>query len=162
MANIYGVKVNFDLDKIQSENGKKNVDTILKFFSLYLKDREAFYALWDEKEPIVFLPFPAADVAVCQQSALTGWEAVKSFWNPIFDWTGQFDWTVNEAIVSEDGNTIVTKSNSRINTDTTEAFGCVHLDYVGTYVQIFKFKNGKIKSFEELYDTEFLNSQYKK
>jgi hypothetical protein len=142
------------------EIAKKNMDTIVEFFSLYLKDKHKFYALWVEDAPAVITPFTTNDIAVCRLAVQAGWDAVKAFWDPIFDMKGQFDWIIDEFIPGEDPNTIVTLSRSVIDVDTGAAFGYKHLKYNGRYVQIFKFVDGKIKSFEEYYDTALLNSQY--
>jgi hypothetical protein len=90
----------------------------------------------------------------------SGWENVKRFWDPIFEMKGQFDWIIDEFIPGEDPNTIVTRSHSIIDAKTGEGFNNVHLKYNGVYVQIFRFVDGKVKSFEEYYDTALLNSQY--
>jgi hypothetical protein len=145
-----------------NEIALKNIDTIIEFFSLYLKDKEKFYSLWVATDPAVITPFVADDVAVCRQVELSGWDAVKSFWDPIFDMKGKFDWTIDEIIPGEDPNVIITKASSDIDADTTETFGNVHLKYNGKYLQVFKFIDGKVKSFEEYYDTNFLNKQFSK
>lgn len=85
---------------------------------------------------------------------------MKSFWDPIFDWEGKFDWTIDEVIFGEDPDIIITKARSDIDAQTGPQFNNVHLSYQGTYLQLFHFENGKVKSFEELYDTDFLNKQY--
>jgi hypothetical protein len=144
----------------KSDIAKKNMETIAEFFSLYLKDKQKFYSLWVDDEPAVLTPFTADDVAVCHVAVHAGWDAVKAFWDPIFNMTGQFDWYIDEFIPCEDPNTIITRTHSMIDVDTDESFGNKHLKYSATYLQIFKFVDGKIKSFEEYYDTAFLNSQY--
>lgn len=148
--------------KITTNEPKRlqNFEVIKQFFSLYLEPRELFYALWVEDEPVVYLPFTTEGVAVCKASSLEGWEAVKSFWDPIFDWKGKFDWTIDEVIFGEDPDVIITKARSDIDAQTGPQFNNVHLSYQGTYLQLFHFENGKVKSFEELYDTDFLNKQY--
>jgi len=145
----------------KSDIAKKNMETIVEYFSLYLKDKQKFYTLWYDDEPAVLTPFTAADVAVCRVAVQAGWDAVKAFWDPIFDeMFGKFDWYIDEFIVGEDPNTIITRSHSDIDVTTGAAWGNKHLKYSATYLQVFKFVGGKVKSFEEYYDTAFLNSQY--
>jgi hypothetical protein len=141
---------------------KQNVDTIVKFFSLYLKDKKEFYSLWVKDNPAVITPFVSGDVAVLHSPALVGWPAVKTFWDPIFDeFKGRFDWYIMEIIPGADPNTIVTRSKSAIDVQTGPTWGNKHVKYNGIYVQIFRFEDGKVKSFEEYYDTALLNSAYK-
>ncbi|MDE1190967.1 MAG: hypothetical protein PW786_02350 [Arachidicoccus sp.] len=163
MSTIHkGVNINFNLEAIKGAVAAANAQTVIDFFSLYLKNREHFYSLWVKEEPIVYLPFTTNDVAVCKQSILKGWAEVKTFWDPIFDMKGTFDWTIDEMIVSENPDIIITKSRSKVNADTPPAFNNVHLSYEGSYLQIFHFEKGRVKSFEEYYDTDFLNRQYAK
>jgi len=139
----------------------QNIDTIREFFSLYLKDKSHFYALWVDKQPRVLTPFVSNDVAICQIGVHSGWDAVKAFWDPIFDeMTGTFDWVIDEFIVGEDPNTIVTKAHSAIDVQTGDTWGNKHISYNGRYIQIFHFRDGKVASFEEYYDTALLNAQY--
>jgi|SRR5690625_1380413 len=138
----------------------QNFELIKEFFSLYLESRDEFYKLWVDDEPIVYLPFTTEGVAVLKSSALVGWDEVRSFWDPIFDMHGKFDWTITDVMFGEDPNVIITKARSDIETQTGESFNHVQLKYQGTYLQVFKFENGKVKSFEEYYDTDFLNKQY--
>ena len=106
-------------------------------------------------------PFVSGDIAVCTVAVHSGWDAVKGFWDPIYDeMTGTFDWFIDEIIAGEDPNTIVTKSNSYIDVQTGPVWGNKAVKYRGRYVQIFKFEAGKVKSFEEYYDTALLNSVY--
>ena len=156
---IHGVVVRKPIDT-KNEIAKKNADTIIEFFSLYLKDKEKFYSLWVKEEPAVITPMVTNEVAVLKAPVQAGWDAVKGFWDPIFAMTGQFDWIIDEFIAGEDPNVIVTRSHSIINADTDEVFGNIHLQYNGIYVQIFVFEDGKVKSFEEYYDTALLNSQF--
>ena len=140
---------------------KKNADTIVEFFSLYLKDKDKFYSLWVKDNPAVITPFVTNDVAVTRVAMQDGWPAVKGFWDPIFDqFYGKFNWTIDEFIVGENPNVIITLSHSDIDVKTGDFWGNRPLKYIGTYVQIFTFENGKVKSFEEYYDTALLNSQY--
>ena len=145
----------------QSDVCKRNMDTIVEFFSLYLKDKRQFYSLWVEDSPEVVTPFVSGDIAVCQVSKHAGWAAVKAFWDPIFDeMKGQFDWFVDEFIPGEDPNVIVTRSHSKIDVHAGETWGNKHVAYTGRYIQVFRFIDGKVKSFEEYYDTALLNSKY--
>lgn len=140
---------------------RANIDTIIDFFSVYLKDKAHFYSLWVEDDPQVITPFVSDDIAVCTFAVHAGWDKVKGFWDPIHDeMTGTFDWFIDEIIVGEDPNTIITKSNSNIDVQTGAVWGSKAVKYRGRYVQIFKFMNGKVKSFEEYYDTALLNSVY--
>ncbi|MDR1677093.1 MAG: nuclear transport factor 2 family protein [Deltaproteobacteria bacterium] len=145
----------------KNEVAKKNINTIIEYFSLYLGDLDKFYSLWVPDEPIVITPLVGEDVAVASVKDHIGWEAVKAFYDPIFqNMKGKFNWTINEFIVSEDPNLIITKSHSDIDVTTSGIFGDKKLKYKGVYVQIFTFENGKVKSFEEYFDTALLNSQY--
>jgi hypothetical protein len=140
---------------------QRNMETIVTFFSLYLKDKAAFYALWVDDNPQLITPFVTNDVAVCTVAVHAGWDAVKAFWDPIFDeMTGQFDWFVDEWIPAEDPDLIVTKSHSAIDVMGGATWGNKHIKYGGRYVQMFKFEGGKVKSFEEYYDTAQLNAVY--
>ena len=157
---VKGVKI---MKPVVTKNpiARKNADTIVEFFSLYLKDKDKFYSLWVKDNPAVITPFVTDDVAVTRVAMQDGWPAVKGFWDPIFDqFDGKFDWTIDEFIVGENPNVIVTLSHSDIDVQTGPFWGHKHLKYKGVYVQIFTFENGKVKSFEEYYDTALLNSQY--
>lgn len=157
---IDGVTINCPITT-QNPVARANVETIIKFFSVYLKDKPYFYSLWVEDEPEVVTPFVTSDVAVCHYASHKGWDAVKGFWDPIHDeMTGRFDWFVDEIIVGENPDVIVTKSNSVIDVHAGPTWGDRHVSYNGRYVQIFKFENGKVKSFEEYYDTAHLNAAY--
>lgn len=56
-----------------------------RLFSLYLGDTDKFYSLWVEDNPAVITPFTTDDVAVLHNSVQEGWDAVKGFFNPIFN-----------------------------------------------------------------------------
>jgi hypothetical protein len=140
---------------------RHNIDVIIEFFSLYLKDKEAFYSLWVQDQPEVVTPFVTTDVAVCQRVVHSGWDAVKAFWDPIHDeMKGRFDWFVDEFIPGEDPNTIVVRSHSVVDIEAGDTWGNKHVQYDGRYVQFFRFVDGKVKSFEEYYDTSVLNAAY--
>ncbi|MFW0786386.1 hypothetical protein AAFP35_17935 [Gordonia sp. CPCC 206044] len=144
-----------------NDTAQANIDLIVEFFSLYLKDKDRFYSLWVEAEPQVITPFVTDDVAVLHSGVHSGWPAVKGFWDPIHDeMHGRFDWFVDEFIVGEDPNTIVTRSHSEVDVQTGETWGNRHVAYKGRYVQVFRFDNGRVKSFEEYYDTATLNAAY--
>jgi ketosteroid isomerase-like protein len=158
---IKNVTVNASMDTA-NEDARKNMDVIIEFFSLYLGDTDQFYSLWVEENPAVITPFVTADVAVLHNAVQEGWDAVKSFFNPIFtDMKGTFEWTIDEFMVGENPNTIVTKTRSNIDITANGPWGNdKKIKYNGIYVQIFKFEHNKIKSFEEYYDTALLNKQY--
>ncbi|KAA9164409.1 hypothetical protein FPZ12_007390 [Amycolatopsis acidicola] len=138
-----------------------NADVITEFFSLYLKDKERFYRLWVDDAPQVVTPYATADVKNCTVTVHSGWEAVKAFWDPIHDeMHGKFDWYIDEIIPGADPDTIVTRSHSDIDVRTGPYWGGKHLCYEGRYVQIFRFRAGKIASFEEYFDTAQLNAVY--
>ena len=140
---------------------RRNMETIVEFFSLYLKDKEKFYALWCADEPQVITPFTSSDIAVCHIAVQSGWDAVKAFWDPIFDeMHGQFDWFIDEFIAGENPDTIVTRSHSNIDVQTGPTWGDKHVQYNGRYIQVFRFVGGKVKAFEEYYDTALLNAKY--
>lgn len=144
-----------------NEVARRNMETIVEFFSLYLKDKTRFYSLWVQDSPEVVTPFVSDDIAVCQVGVHAGWAAVKGFWDPIFDeMKGRFDWFVDEFIPGEDPNRIVTRSHSKIDVQTGKTWGNKHIAYSGRYVQVWRFIDGKVKSFEEYYDTALLNSKY--
>jgi ketosteroid isomerase-like protein len=145
----------------RNEVAKRNMETIVEFFSLYLKDKARFYSLWVTEDPEVVTPFISTDVAVIHKSVHSGWAAVKAFWDPIFDeMHGRFDWFVDEFIPGEDPDVILTRSHSKIDVQAGKTWGNKHIAYTGRYVQLFRFVDGKVKSFEEYYDTALLNSQY--
>ena len=157
---IKGVTVNCPIET-KSDAARRNIGTIIEFFSAYLKDKAFFYSLWVDDEPEVVTPFVTEGVAVCQYASHKGWDAVKAFWDPIHDeMTGRFDWFVDEFIVGEDPDVIVTRSNSAIDVETGPTWGNRHVAYNGRYIQIFRFRDGKVKSFEEYYDTAMLNAAY--
>jgi hypothetical protein len=140
---------------------QKNIDTIIEFFSLYLKDKQRFYSLWVADNPFVITPFVTGDVAVCQTFTHAGWPAVKAFWDPIFDeMQGKFQWFVDEFIPGENPDVIITRSHSEIDVQTGKTWGSKPIRYSGRYIQVFRFKQGKVESFEEYYDTALLNSIY--
>lgn len=145
----------------KSDVARQNIDTILSFFGSYLIDKATFYSLWVEHDPQVITPFVADGNAVCRSQVRSGWDEVRGFWDPIHDeMKGTFNWTVDEVIVGEDPDVIITKSGSEIDVQTSAFWGEKPLKYRGRYIQIFKFEAGKIKSFEEYYDTALLNASY--
>lgn len=158
---IKGVTLNCTMNT-KSDVCRRNMETIVEFFSLYLKDKERFYSLWARDGVQVVLPFVSNDIAVCKESVLDGWPAVKSFWDPIFDeMTGRFDWFVDDFLPGEDPNLIITRSHSAIDVFAGRTWGNKTVAYSGRYVQIFRFDgDGKVKVFEEYYDTALLNSKY--
>jgi ketosteroid isomerase-like protein len=157
---IKGVTLNTEITA-KNPVARANIETIIDFFSVYLKDKAHFYSLWVADEPQVITPFVSDDIAVCAVAVHSGWQAVKAFWDPIHDeMTGTFDWFIDEIIAGEDPDTIITKSNSYIDVQTGAVWGSKPVKYRGRYVQIFKFEHGKVKSFEEYYDTALLNSVY--
>jgi hypothetical protein len=145
----------------QNPTARRNMDTIIEFFSLYLKDKERFYSLWVQDDPAVVTPFVTGDVAVCQVFTHQGWQAVKGFWDPIFDeMKGKFQWFVDEFIPGEDPDLIITRSHSEIDVEAGKTWGNKRIRYSGRYIQLFRFSAGKVESFEEYYDTALLNSVY--
>ena len=140
---------------------RRNMETIVEFFSLYLKDKSRFYSLWCENDPEIVTPFVTHDVAVCQMVVHSGWSAVRAFWDPIFDeMQGRFDWFVDEFIPGEDPDVVVTRSHSVIDVQAGATWGNKRIAYDGRYIQVFRFVDGSVKSFEEYYDTALLNSRY--
>jgi hypothetical protein len=145
----------------QSAVCRRNMETIVEFFSLYLKDKQRFYSLWTDGEPQVLTPFVSDDIAVCKVGVHSGWPAVKAFWDPIFDdMRGRFDWFIDEFIAGEDPNVVITRSHSVIDVKAGASWGNRHVAYNGRYIQVFRFEGGKVKAFEEYYDTALLNSKY--
>ncbi|RUN76542.1 hypothetical protein EJC47_11270 [Sphingomonas sp. TF3] len=145
----------------RSERARRNIEVIRAFFGSYLVDKPHFYSLWVEDGPKVITPFVTADVATCSAAVHDGWDAIRAFWDPIHDgMTGKFDWTVEEIMVGEDPDVIVTKATSDIDVTTSAVWGGKPLKYQGRYIQIFSFDDGRIKTFEEYYDTALLNSIY--
>ena len=140
---------------------RRNMEIVVEFFSLYLKDKQRFYSLWTDIEPQVLTPFVSDDIAVCKIGVHSGWPAVKAFWDPIFDQMhGRFDWIIDEFIAGEDPNVVISRSHSVIDVQTGPAWGNRHIAYNGRYIQIFRFEKAKVKVFEEYYDTALLNSKY--
>ncbi|MDR1920776.1 MAG: hypothetical protein LBS31_03415 [Candidatus Adiutrix sp.] len=148
----------------QTDNptAQANVGVIIEYFSLYLGDLDKFYSLWVKDNPAIYTPMVGKDVATAAVTEHLGWEAVRAFYDPIFkNMKGAFLWTIDEFIIGENPNVIVTKSRSQIDVTAGGVFGDgKKLKYNGVYVQIFTFENGKVKSFEEYFDTALLNSQY--
>ena len=144
-----------------SDTARRNMDTIITFFSLYLRNKEEFYALWTRDHARVVTPFVVTDVITCTAAVHEGWEAVCRFWDPIFDhMRGTFQWFVDEMIAGEDPNVIIVTSHSHVNVFASEVWGNKQVSYNGRYVQIFKFMDGKIRYFEEYYDTRVLGDAY--
>ena len=145
----------------KSDVAQRNMETVVEFFSLYLKDKPRFYSLWVENDPEVVTPFISTDIAVCKVGVHSGWTAVKGFWDPIFDeMKGTFDWFIDEFMPCEDPNIIVMRSHSKIDVLGGKIWGNKRIAYNGRYVQVFRFVGGKVKSFEEYYDTALLNSKF--
>jgi len=160
MERKHGSRVKAPAIVTNSDQARHNVDVILEFFGSYLIDSAHFYTLWVPHDPQIITPFVTQDVAVCGSAMRTGWDEVKGFYDPIHEMCGKFDWTIDEFIIGEDPNVIVTKSGSDIDVQTGAAFGKITLTYKGRYIQVFRFEDGLIKSFEEYYDTALLNSVY--
>ena len=157
---VNGVTV---MNNPSADNGiaRANIEIIIEFFSLYLKDKERFYSLWVDRNPEVITPFVTDDVAVLQRGVHAGWPAVKKFWDPIHDeMQGRFDWFIDDIIPGEDPNVIVTRSHSEVDVHAGPTWGNRSVKYTGRYVQIFRFIDGRVKSFEEYYDTACLNEAY--
>lgn len=137
-----------------SEVGRRNIEVVNEFFSLYLGDIDRFYSLWVDKDPIVSTPFVVKSVEVVAVETHVGWEAVKAFWDPIhLEMKGKFDWVIDDIIVGENPNTLVVRSRSDVDVNAGERRGNKHVTYQGRYVQIFTFVDRKIQSFEEYFDT---------
>lgn len=154
------VKVTAEIETTD-ETALRNIAVIREFFGSYLVDKPHFYTLWVDENPSVVTPFVTADVATCSAAVHAGWDAIRAFWDPIHDgMSGKFDWTVEEIIVGASPDVIVTKATSDIDVTTTAIWGGKPLKYQGRYIQIFKFENGRIRTFEEYYDTALLNSVY--
>ncbi|WKN60801.1 nuclear transport factor 2 family protein [Rhodococcus opacus] len=146
---------------VRNDRARSNIDVVIEFFSLYLRDKERFYALWVEDEPEVLTPYVANDVATCQIGSHRGWAAVRAFWDPIHDdMRGRFDWYIDDIIPGEDPDVVVVRSHSDVDVRTRGVWGDKSLSYQGRYVQIFRFEDGRVKSFEEYYDTAQLNAVY--
>jgi len=146
-----------------NEIAKCNCETITKFFTAYCKPgkRDFFYDLWVKEAPCVITPFVTEDVATCTTKLHEGWKEIEAFFDPIFlTMKGKFDWFIEDFIVGEDPNMIITKTTSDIDVMTSGVYGEKSIAYKGTYVQIWKFIDGRLKSFEEYYDTALLNSKY--
>ena len=47
---VKGVTINCPIET-SNETARRNVDTIIDFFSVYLKDKPFFYSLWVEDAP---------------------------------------------------------------------------------------------------------------
>jgi hypothetical protein len=140
---------------------KRNMETIVEFYTLFQKNKPAFYSLWCIDDPQVVTPFVADNVAVCQVAIRTGWTAVKTFWDPIFDeMQGRFDWFIDEFIPGEDPDIIVTRARSVVDVRAGDTWGNKHIAYSARYLHVFRFLDGKVKSFEGYYDTALLNSKY--
>lgn len=160
MSTGNGVTLMTDIDTT-NDIASKNIDVVIEFFGLYLKDKEKFYSLWVDEDPEVVTPYVSGDVGVLDVDTREGWAEVKTFWDPIFDqMEGRFDWYVDEFITGEDPNLIITRSHSDIDVQTGPAWGNKHVAYKARYVQIFRFVDGRVKSFEEYYNTAQLNEAY--
>jgi len=144
--------------------GLRNVETVKVFFSLYLKDKPKFYSLWVENDPQVLTPYTAGGRRASRAVPVhAGWPAVKAFWDPIFDeMKGTFEWFIDEIIVGEDPNVIVVKSHNRVDVQGGAYWGNKAISYSGIYVQILKFRDGKVASFEEYFDTYLLGNAFSK
>lgn len=144
-----------------SEVGKRNIEVVKEFFSLYLKDIDRFYALWVEEDPVVVTPFVVGSVDIVANARHVGWEAVRGFWDPIhLEMSGTFDWTIDDIIVGEDPNVLVVRSRSHVDVHAGPTWGNRPVQFKGQYVQIFEFENGKVKLFEEYYDTNLVAKAY--
>lgn len=159
-TNIKGVTILSPITTT-NETARRNVDTVIEFFSLYLKDKARFYELWVDENPVVVTPFVTGDVGNIQVTSHEGWDAVKAFWDPIHDdMHGKFDWYIDEVIAGEDPDVIITRSHSDIDVQADGIFGGIRATYQGRYVQIFRFSDGKVRLFEEYFDTAQLASVY--
>jgi ketosteroid isomerase-like protein len=68
---------------------------------------------------------------------------------------------IDDIIVGEDPNSLVVRSRSDIDVEAGATWGNKHVTYKGRYVQIFRFIDGKVKSFEEYYDTAKIAEAYR-
>jgi hypothetical protein len=144
-----------------SKVGRQNIATVEEFFSLYLTDIERFYSLWVAEEPVVVTPFVVGSVDIVSNDRHVGWDAVKKFWDPIhLEMKGEFGWTIDDILVGENPNILVVRSRSDVDVEAGETWGNQHVKFKGQYVQIFEFEDGKIKLFEEYYDTAMVAQAY--
>jgi ketosteroid isomerase-like protein len=134
-----------------NEAGRSNTDTIRLFFARFQRDKSGFLDLWAEN-PVVNLPFvpPGLPTRYATESEFRG------FWDPIFQFRGKFDWTIDELIVSENREVIVALTRSDVDVVTPNG----PLRYRGEYIQVFRFAHGKIKEFTEYIDTAKMNEIY--
>jgi hypothetical protein len=61
-------------------------------------------------------------------------------------------------LLNERTDQIVTCTHSEVDVQTGRTWGLRHVKYTGPCVQIFRFVDGNVKSFEEYYDTACLNA----
>jgi ketosteroid isomerase-like protein len=131
---------------------ERNVATLKRFYDRFRRlDKEGFLEVWAE-QPVVEIPFTPPGIP---QSYRTP-EAFKAFWDPIFQYRGKFDWTIDELIVGDDPDVVVALTRSDVDVVTPGG----PIQFRGKYVHLFRFHNGKVKEWREYLDTAFVCKVY--
>jgi len=140
------------LDSTTTGRRHNNLRAVERFFQLFQRDRAGFLALWSD-DPVVEIPFAPPGLPRTYRTTTE----FLNFWDPIFQsFRGKFDWTVVELIVAEDPDTIVALTKSDV--DVVTPMG--PLKYQGEYIQIFRFKDGKVREFREYIDSAAMSKIY--
>lgn len=135
----------------QAGRREANIRSVRSFYQYFIRDRDRFMGLW-AKSPEVEIPFPPPGIPRFYKTPAE----FAAFWDPIFEYSGKFDWKVVEMIVGEDPDQIVTVAESDV--DALTSLGPRR--YQGSYLHIFSFRDGKIASFREYVDTAFMARVY--
>jgi ketosteroid isomerase-like protein len=128
-----------------------NLDSVKKFYQYFIRDKDRFMALWSDA-PEVQIPFAPPGVPASYKSR----EEFDSFWTPIFEYKGRFEWTIVELIVGENADEIVAVTESDVDAATPVG----RRTYQAKYLQIFTFEKGRIRLFREYVDTAFMVKVY--
>jgi ketosteroid isomerase-like protein len=130
---------------------QRNIASVTSFYEYFVRDKARFLALWSDN-PVVEIPFIPPGIPRFYKTKAE----FLGFWDPIFEYKGKFDWKILELIVGENPDEIVAITESDV--DAMTPLG--RRQYQGSYLQIFRFDNGKISLFREYVDTAFMTKIY--
>jgi ketosteroid isomerase-like protein len=136
--------INPDSTPGRSPAATANVQTVQRFYQYFIRDKPRFMALW-AANPVVEIPFAPPGIP---ESYATR-ELFAAFWDPIFQYTGKFEWQIVELIVGENPDEIVAVTQSDVDAQTPLG----PRRYQAKYLQIFRFEQGRIRLFREYVDT---------
>jgi ketosteroid isomerase-like protein len=130
---------------------QQNLATLHLFFERFQRDREGFLALWAD-DCVVQVPFAPPGVPRLYATR----SEFLAFWDPVFQFRGKFERTIDEIIVGEDSNSIAVRTRSDVDVEIAGR----RLKYAAEYIHLFRFELGKVKEYWEYVDTASMSKVY--